>query len=248
MSNDVIRALVVDDEPAAREAVTCMLIGNHDVQVAGVATNAREAIERIRELKPDLLFLDIEMPDGNGFDVLSAVAGDLPRGVVFVTAHDEYAVRAFEVHALDYVLKPFGKPRFDAAVARAIERLRMLSATSLQSTIAAIQRIAVKTGSRTVLVDVDKIRWIEACDDYVRVHTAEQSHLVHERMSVLEKSLDTRHFVRIHRSCIVRVECVEEMHRESDGGGTIVVSGGVRLRVARARWSVLDSALAAAKR
>ena len=243
MKTEPVRAVVVDDEPSARDAVVALLLDEVAVRVIGTASNGKEAVDVVRRLKPDLLFLDIQMPDASGFEVLDALGPDVPGGVVFITAHDEHAVRAFEVHALDYVLKPFGRPRFHAAVKRAIERLRELDVLSLRSTIAAIRRIAVRTGSKLLIIPVEKVQWIEATGDYVRVHTEGVSHLVDQRMHTLERGLDPGEFLRIHRSCIVRLDRVEELHRESDGGGTIIIEGGVRLRVARARWDVLEAAL-----
>jgi two-component system LytT family response regulator len=243
MRAERIRAVIVDDEPSAREAVAMLLLGEPEVEIVGVAANAGEAVTVVRETTPDLLFLDIQMPDADGFAVLDALGADTPRGVVFVTAHDEHAIRAFEVHALDYLLKPFGKPRFHAAVARAIERLRALDGSTLQRTLAAIRRIAVRSGSKVTLVDVDAIQWIEAAGDYARVHTADQSNIIDQRMHALEQDLGTRDFIRIHRSAIVRLTSIAELHRESDGGGTIILAGGVRLRVARGRWEALQIAL-----
>jgi two-component system LytT family response regulator len=243
MRPEPVRAVVADDEPSAREAVLTFLAAEPAITVVGVASNGNETIDVVRKLQPELLFLDIQMPDADGFRVLHELGPDVPRGVVFVTAHDEHAVRAFEVHALDYVLKPFGRPRFHAAVARAIERLCELDKATLRSTIDAMQRVVVRTGSKVILVPVEDIRWIEACGDYVRVHTADESHLVDERMHALERSLDTKQFLRIHRSCIVRLDYVTELHRESDGGGTIIVRGNIRLRVARGRWQALEHAL-----
>jgi two-component system LytT family response regulator len=243
MTSERIRAVVVDDEPAARDAVATLLLGESAVELVGTAGNARDAVTTVRATKPDLLFLDIQMPDADGFAVLDALGEDVPRGVVFVTAHDEHAIRAFEVHALDYLLKPFGRPRFHAAVQRAIERRRALDSLSLQPTLAAMRRIAVRTGSRIVLVDVQAVQWAEAAGDYVRVHTADQSHLVDERMHVLEQQLGSRDFLRIHRSAIVRISAIAELHRESDGGGLIVLDSGVRLRVARGRRDGVERAL-----
>ena len=240
MKTDVVRAVIADDERAARDAIALMLSARNDVHVEAEAGSVAETVARVQACKPELLFLDIEMPDGTGFDVLEKLNGNLPRGVVFVTAHDEYAVRAFEVHALDYLLKPFGRQRFNQAVDRALERLRSMDALSLPPTLAAIRRVSVKSGSKTLLLDVGNIRWIEGADDYVRVHTADKSYLVDERLSAFEKQLDSREFLRVHRSCIVRIDCVEELHRESDGGGVLLVRGGVRLRVARSRWQDVE--------
>jgi len=263
-----VRAVVVDDEPAAREAIITLLAERPGVTVIGEATNGREAVERIRSLQPDLLFLDVQMPDQDGFRVLEALGPEVPRGIVFVTAHDEHAIRAFDVHALDYLLKPFGRQRFLAAVDRALERLSALDALALQRTLASIadrrharvepgqlanhalartqfpRRLAVRNGTRTVLVDVNGIDWIEAEGDYARIHTTAQTHLVALRMHALERSLEGEGtFMRVHRSIIVNLSRVRELHREADGGGTLVLHDGLCLRVARGRWDALQSAL-----
>jgi two-component system LytT family response regulator len=271
-AGSIVRAVVVDDEPAAREVVLSLLAEEPSVEVVGEAANGREAIDVVRRTRPDLLFLDIQIPDEDGFDVLAELGDEVPRGVVFVTAHDEHAVRAFDVHALDYVLKPFGRARFRAAVGRALERLRALDALTLQRTLASMaadrraearetgeltlppleprngreappRRLGVRTGARIVLVDVDDVDWIEADGDYARIHAGSRVHLVSQRMQALEQLLDGRAFARIHRSLIVNLSRVRELHRESDGGGTIVLEGGVRLRVARGRWDDLERAL-----
>ena len=264
-----VRAVVADDEPAAREAVITMLAEHPQVEVVGEATNGDEAVALIRRLRPDLLFLDIQMPDRDGFGVLDALGDDVPRGVVFVTAHDEHALRAFDVHALDYVLKPFGRPRFRAAVTRALTRLSALDALSLRDTLASMagdraaaatpageltlqkteerqsppRRLGVRTGSHIVLVDIDTIDWVESYGDYARVHVGRQTHVVAQRMHALERMFEAAEFVRIHRSLIVNLQRVRELHREPDGGGAIVLSNGVRLRVARGRWDALQAAL-----
>jgi two-component system, LytTR family, response regulator len=138
MTEAPVRALVVDDEPAARDVITTLLAEHEQIVVVGEASNGKDAVQLVRQLRPDLLFLDIQMPDQNGFGVLDELGADVPRGVVFVTAHDEHAVRAFEMHALDYVLKPFGRPRFGAAVTRALERLSALDALTVQRTLASM--------------------------------------------------------------------------------------------------------------
>ncbi|HJU87804.1 MAG TPA: LytTR family DNA-binding domain-containing protein [Gemmatimonadaceae bacterium] len=276
-TRSVVRAVVADDEPAGREAVLTLLAEEPRISVIGEASNGREAIDIVRRTRPDLLFLDIQMPDADGFGVLDALGGDVPRGVIFVTAHDQHALRAFDVHALDYVLKPFGRIRFRAAVTRALERLRALDALTLQRTLASMaadrairaaappgeltiadapqavsesraqrtapRRLGVRTGSKTVLVDVNDVEWIEAAGDYARIHAGKHVYLVSHRMQALERLLDTREFLRIHRSLIVNLSRVRELHRESDGGGTIILTNGVRLRVARGRWEELERAL-----
>ncbi len=267
----VVRAVVVDDEPAAREAVVTLLAEYPQVQVVGQATNGREAVDVVRRTKPDLLFLDVQMPDQDGFQVLAVLGSEVPRGVVFVTAHDEHALRAFDVHALDFLLKPFGRPRFSAAVARALERLDALDALTLQRTLASmardriaeighlidrsppdpsleavprpLRRIGVRTGTKVVLVDVDTIDWLEALGDYARIHAGQHSHVVAQSMQALERGLGPGEFLRIHRSLIVRLKRIRELHRESDGSGMIVLENRVRLRVARGRWEALQSAL-----
>jgi two-component system LytT family response regulator len=270
-----VRALVVDDEPTAREVVMTLLAEHATVQVVGEATNGKEAVDLVRRLRPDLLFLDIQMPDQDGFRVLEALGDDVPRGVVFVTAHDEHAIRAFDVHALDYVLKPFGRPRFKAAVTRALEGLRAMDALTLHRTLASMaadradsrpagelsigelaateaegkprapgpRRIGVRNGSKITLVDVDAIDWVEASGDYARIHAGERAYLVSQRMHALERLLEAREFVRVHRSLIVNVKRIRELHREPDGGGTLVLADGVRLRVARGRWESMERAL-----
>ena len=270
----IVRAIVVDDEPAAREVVTTLLAEHPTVELIGEATNGHEAVELVRRLRPDLLFLDIQMPDQDGFGVLEALGDDVPRGVVFVTAHDEHATRAFEVHALDYVMKPFGRPRFRAAVTRALERLRALDALTLQRTLASIsadrraigvpagelsvahaehrdasgsrhppRRLGVRVGSKIVLVDVEAIDWVEAEGDYARIHAGRQTHLVAQRMHAFERMLENGDFIRVHRSLIVNLKRIRELHRDADGGGTVILTDGVRLRVARGRWEALQEAL-----
>ena len=261
MSERSIRAVIVDDEPAARDVVRTMLDGHVDITIVGEAGNGLDAVRVVRSERPDLLFLDVQMPDRDGFGVLEALGGDVPRAVVFVTAHDAHAIRAFEVHALDYVLKPFGRPRFNAAVERAVERLSGIDALRLQRTLESMaedrrssagpraevalanQRIGVRLGQKLTLVEVASIDWVEADGDYARIHAGRASHLVSQRMHALEKYLEPFGFVRVHRSLIVNRERVHEMHREIDGSGVLVLTTGVRLRVARGRWDALEKAL-----
>jgi two-component system, LytTR family, response regulator len=264
-----IRVVVVDDEPAAREVVTTLLAELEGIDVIGEASNGREAIRLIREVRPDLVFLDVQMPDEDGFGVLEALGDDVPRGVVFVTAHDEHAVRAFEVHALDYLLKPFGRPRFRAAVHRALDRLHAVDTRTMSRTLSSMagdrralvappaeiqetdattgdqfpQRIGVRTGAKVVVVEVQSIDWVEASGDYARVHAGNGTYVITQRLHALERLLSAGGFVRIHRSLIVNVKRVRELHRESDGGGAIVLTTGVRLRVSRGRWEALQNAL-----
>jgi two-component system LytT family response regulator len=267
-----VRAVVVDDEPTAREVVRTLLAEHPTIEVVGQATNGKEAVQLVRQLKPDLLFLDIQMPDQDGFGVLEALGDDVPRGIVFVTAHDEHAIRAFDVHALDYVLKPFGRPRFRAAVTRALEGLQAMDVLTMQRTLASMaadradsvpagelsigeaaesskakpttpRRIGVRNGAKITLVDIDAIDWVEASGDYARIHAGKGTYLVSQRMHALERLLEAREFVRVHRSLIVNVKRIKELHRDPDGGGTLVLTDGVRLRVARGRWEAMERAL-----
>jgi two-component system LytT family response regulator len=263
-----LRALVVDDEPVAREAVRTLLQEEPAIEVVGEAGSGDEAIQCVRRLQPDLLFLDVQMPGRDGFEVLEALGPDVPRGVVFVTAFDEHALRAFDVHALDYVVKPFGRPRFAAAVARAVARLRAEDAASLRRALAGLarslkpssepagllalddsgspshpERLTVRLGSRILLVPVDEVDWIESDGDYVRIHAGGAAHFIAARTAALERLLDPRRFLRIHRSVIVNLSRVRELARDDDGGGAVVLHDGVRLRVARSRWEGLERAL-----
>lgn len=263
------RAVVVDDEPPAREVVTTFLADEPRVQVVGQAGDGNTAVELVRRLRPELLFLDVQMPDRDGFGVLEALGDDVPPGVVFVTAHDEHALRAFEVHALDYLLKPFGRPRFEAAVDRALRRLEAEDALAARQTLKALlegrradmeapadltppdpdagarpasRRLGVRVGARTILVPVDEVDWAEADGDYVRLHAGGKAHLLTTRLYTLEEALGSG-FLRIHRSVLVNLARVRELHRAPDGGGRILLDSDVQLRVARSRWEDLEGAL-----
>jgi two-component system LytT family response regulator len=267
-SGGSIRAVVVDDEPSAREVITSFLAREPRIEVVGEAANGDAAVELIRALSPDLVFLDVQMPDLDGFGVLAALGEDVPPGVVFVTAHDEHALRAFEVHAVDYLLKPFGRPRFDASVERALGSLEAKAALEMRRTLASLIdgqrsrgaepgafvgpdagnatgacRIGVRRGARTILLDVADVDWVEAAGDYARLHAGAEAYLVGSRMHELEAQLDAASFFRIHRSAIVNLAKVAELRREPDGGGVVLLRDGVRLRVARTRWEDLERAL-----
>jgi two-component system LytT family response regulator len=267
----MVRAVVVDDEPAARDAVRTFLGEHRGIRLVGEAGNGADAVALLRSVRPDLVFLDIQMPDEDGFGVLERLGPDVPPGVVFVTAHDQHAIRAFEVHALDYLLKPFGRPRFAATVQRALERLQALDALTLRRTLESMAddrrrateapveladgpeaadatataptRIGVRTGGRLILVGVNEIDWVEASGDHARIHAGRHAWLITQRMHALERLLREGEFLRIHRSLIVNLGRIREMHREADGAGTVVLQDGVRLRVARGRWDALQSAL-----
>lgn len=263
-----IRALVVDDEPAARDAVKTLLEEMPRIDVVGEAGTGRQAVEQVRTLSPDLLFLDIQMPDLDGFGVLEALGDGVPRAVVLVTAHDQYAQQAFEVRALDYVMKPFGRPRFLAAVERAVRRLDAEDALSLKETLRSLiqgvrpgpdeagpvewshepegrqaLRLGVRVGTRTILVNVADIDWVEADRELMKVHVGERMHVASGRMRDFETLVAGGRFHRIHRSTIVNLDRIRILDRDRDGGGSVVLASGVQLRVARSRWDALEKAL-----
>jgi len=237
-------ALLVDDEPLAREGLRMLLSGDPDVVAIHEAKNGREAVDSIRSLRPDLVFLDVQMPEVDGFAVVREVGADRMPAVVFVTAHDKYAIQAFEINAIDYLLKPVTAERFGAALARAKTRLSPASAgdanrqiLSLLETIAsprhALKRLAVRSAGKTVFVDVDEIDWIEAAENYVQLHAGRAEHLLHVTMNALEKSLDPDIFLRIHRSVIVNVRRIKELQPVMHGEYVITLANGVRLQSGR---------------
>lgn len=266
--SDRIRAVVVDDEPTAREAVKTLLEEVPRIDVVAEAATGSEAVAQVTTMQPDLLFLDIQMPDLDGFEVLEALGDRVPRGVVLVTAHDQYAQQAFEVRALDYVMKPFGRPRFLAAVERAVRRLDAEDALSLKETLRSLiqgvrpdpddagpvewsqetdgrsaLRLGVRVGTRTILVNVRDIDWVEADRDFMKVHVGDRMHVASGRMRDFEELVAGGRFHRIHRSTIVNLDRIRVLDRDRDGGGSVVLGSGVQLRVARGRWDALERAL-----
>jgi two-component system LytT family response regulator len=247
-----IRALIVDDEPLARRSLEILLAADPGIEIAGVCKNGREALARLAEAPLELVLLDVQMPGMDGFEVLARVpAGRLPA-VVFVTAHDRHALRAFEVSAVDYLLKPFDNARFARAIERAKETIRLGQARQLTERLLAVlggapaarpdaeapgrlDRITVKDGARVTVVAVSDIDWIEAEDYYAGIHVAGRVHLVREPLSDLEHRLDPRSFVRIHRSALVNVARVQELRSLPRGEAELVLRDGTRLPVSRGR-------------
>jgi two-component system, LytTR family, response regulator len=233
-----VRAAVVDDEPLAREGIRLLLGRDPEVTVVGEAGNASEALALLRTVRPQLVFLDVQMPGGDGFEVLSRAQRPLPL-VVFVTAFDSHALQAFDVHALDYVLKPFDDERFTQAVERAKQELRREAAAQIgERMLQGVQalertRVVVRDRGRVTFLDEDEIDWIEAADYYVELHVGARTYLHRESMAALEARLDTRRFVRIHRKAIVNIRCLREVRRDAGGGLVAVLSSGVSLPVAR---------------
>jgi two-component system, LytTR family, response regulator len=237
-----LRALIVDDEPLARTLVRVLLEGDPEVVVAGECSGVDAAAEAGRT-RPDILFLDVQMPEVDGFEVLARIGADKAPVVVFVTAYDQYAVRAFEVHALDYLLKPIDEARFREAVARSKLLARARRGGAMDPRLGALlddharhaRRFLVRTREKTVVVDADRIDWIEAADYYATLHVGGKAHLLRETLTELERRLDPRSFFRVHRSAIVNLERVREIHSLFRGDCELVLRDGTRVRLSRTR-------------
>lgn len=243
----VVKVAIVDDEPLAREGLRTLLRGDRDVEVVAECADGQAAIEAIRRTKPDIVFLDVQMPDLDGFDVLRALAGEPLPAVIFVTAYDKYALKAFEVHAVDYLLKPFHDERFAEALARAKarrgENMTERIARLLDERKPKIMRVLVKTGGRVLFIRADEIDWIEAADYYVKLHVAGKVHMLRESMAALEGRLDSDVFFRVHRSAIVNLERVRELQPFSRREHVLVLRDGTRLRLTRSRRERLAALL-----
>ncbi len=219
----MIRAVIVDDEPLAREGVRLLLAEDPEVTVVGEAAGGRAAVAALRRLRPDLVFLDVQLPDADGFDVLAEIPLAEQPVVVFVTAYDRYALRAFEVHALDYLLKPFSDDRFRDALRRAKARLREAPARP---------RLVIKDGGRVVFLPVDEIDWIESADYYAQLHAGRNAYLLRESLASLEARLDPARFVRVHRRVILNRDRLREV-RERGRAYVALLADGTELPVAR---------------
>ena len=242
-----LRALVVDDEPLARALVRVLLEREPGIVVAGECSGV-DAAGEIARTRPDIVFLDIQMPEVDGFEVLARVGPEAVPAVVFVTAHDRYAVAAFEVHAVDYLLKPIDQDRFAEAVARAKARARAGAPDPrLRSLLDDhARRFLVRTRDRTIVVGVDEITWIEAADYYATLHVrGGKAHLLRETLTDLAARLDPRKFCRVHRSAIVNLERVREIHPLFRGDAELVLDDGTRVRLSRARRRAFQEAFAA---
>jgi two-component system LytT family response regulator len=234
-----ISALVVDDEPLARRNLTLLLGGDPDIGSIEECASGAEAVEAIRRRRPDLLFLDVQMPECDGFDVLEYLGTDLPRAVIFVTAHDEYALRAFEAGALDYLLKPFDDARFTRALARAKEKIAHYASRQQMP-----RRLVVKAPRRLLFIDVSDVDWVEAASYYSCLHVGEETHIIRRTMAELERDLGDA-FVRIHRSTIVNLARVGGFELQNSGEYAVVLSTGIRLRLSRRYRQTLQSRLTA---
>lgn len=239
-----IRTLIVDDEPLGRERIRTLLASDPEIEVIEECSDGRQAIAAIEGSKPDLVFLDVQMPEMNGFAVLDAIASDHMPAIIFVTAYDHYAVQAFEVHALDYLLKSFDRERFQAALQRAKGEIQRSKAGLLNERLAGLledlqakqkrlTRLVVKSGGRIVFLRAEEIDWAEAADNYVRIHTGRDSHLIRETLHSLESRLNPEKFLRIHRSTLVNLDRILELQPIFHGDYLVKLHDGTELTLSR---------------
>jgi two-component system LytT family response regulator len=240
-----IRTVIIDDEPLAREGVRMLLEEDSEISVVAECANGRDALAAIGEQQPDLIFLDVQMPEMGGFEVLKAVGAERSPQVIFVTAYDKYALQAFEAHALDYLLKPFTVKRFNEALKRAKTQIQREQNGELNRKLASLledfkpqakylERVVVKNAGRVSFVSVEEIIWIEAAESYVRFHVeAGKSYLIRGAIGKLEAQLDPQKFLRIHRSIIVSLKRIKEMQPLFHGDYEIVLTGGARVTSSR---------------
>lgn len=237
-SSSKIRALVIDDEPLARSNILHLLRTNPEVEILGEYASAVDGLASIRTSKPDLVFLDVRMPEYDGFDMLEMLGADAPPAIIFVTAYDQYALKAFDTGALDYLLKPFNNARF----ARALDRARERIAYRRQAP-AKMDRITIKSAGQVIFLPVAHIDWIEAADYYASLHVGAKTHLVRRSMNDLESDLDPAQFCRIHRSTIVNLDRVRELRFDSDAEYELILATGAKLHLSRRYRKDLQSRL-----
>lgn len=246
-----IQALIVDDEPLARQRLRALLAEEDAVEVVGECADGVEALQAIRERAPDLVFLDVQMPALDGFGVLEQLPADELPVVIFVTAYDRYAIRAFEVHALDYLLKPFDRERFHKAVERARSRLRQPRAADVDPQMLALlddvksgrktlERLVIKSAGRVYFLRTDELDWIEAAGNYLRLHVGSDTHLLRETMNNLESRLDPERFLRVHRSTIVNIERIKELQPWFHGDYMVILKDGTQLPLSRSHRQKLQ--------
>ena len=240
-----IRTLVVDDEPIARARMVSLLREEADIELIGECSSGLQAKTAIEAHSPDLLFLDVQMPEMNGLDLARTIQASGTPAVVFVTAFDDYAIRAFEVHALDYLLKPFSAERFRAALGHAREHVAKRRAVGPAGAREATRRnrLMIKASGRIHFIRMADIDWCEAAGNYVRVHVGPQCYLVRDTMAHLESELDSTQFMRIHRSTIVNVDRVQEMQSSFNGEYVVLLRGGTRLTLSRGYRDAIQSRL-----
>jgi len=248
-----IRTLIVDDEPLARERIRQLLHKEPDIEILGECADGRDAVAAIDKYKPDLVFLDVQMPELDGFGVLDQLERRVMPAIVFVTAYDQFALRAFEVHALDYLLKPFDSGRFKKALERARERIQRLPADDLSRRISELladlkpapkqNRLAIKSGGKVLVLKIDDIDWVEAADNYVNLHIGNESHLHRETMAALEARFPAEKFMRISRSTMVNIERIKELQPMFHGEYSVILRNGTRLTLSRGYREKLNQLL-----
>ena len=253
-----LRALIADDEPLARERLRFLLSDDDEIEIVGECRNGREVIAALREKPTDVLFLDIRMPARGGFDVIEQLGADRMPVTVFVTAHNHYALRAFQVQALDYLTKPVEPERLKQTLARVKERVASKSALMAQEQLRSVldtirsasapesktwlKRVLVRNGTKDVMVSLDEVEWIEAADYYSCLHVGTRNYLLREPIRQLAETLDPDQFVRVHRSAIVNIGQVREILREGRSEGAVVLHSGQRLKMSKAGWQALLAA------
>ncbi|MGA8762053.1 MAG: response regulator [Candidatus Sulfotelmatobacter sp.] len=238
-----VRTIIVDDEPLARSNLAVLLRLDPQIEIVAECGSGVEALSEIRNAQPDLLFLDVQMPECDGFDVLEMLGQALPPAVVFVTAYDQYALRAFEAGALDYLLKPFDNARFDRALDRAKQRIAQGNDLPGKVLPRKLDRVAIKSAGQVLFVRISDVDWIEAADYYACLHVGPRTHLLRRSMSELEQELDPAAFCRIHRSAIVNLDRVRGLKLSEDGEYEVHLENGVRLRLSRRYRKQLQSRL-----
>ena len=260
-----IRTLIVDDEPLARDGIRVLLQRDSDFEIVGECATGEAAVESVRTLTPDLVFLDVQMPKMNGFEVVDRIEPNQAPVVIFVTAYDQYALTAFEHHALDYLLKPFDDERFDKTLQRAKKQLQQQQAhqfsrqlmhlmedyrggdqpsdSPMASGNRYVARLAIRSAGRVLFLKTCEIDWIEAADYYVKLHVGGKAHLLRQTMTNQERRLDPARFIRIHRSTIVNLERVKELRSQAQGEYAVCLDDGTRLRLSRSRKERLSELL-----
>jgi two-component system, LytTR family, response regulator len=245
MTKSEIKVLVVDDEFLGRERIRSLLGEHADIKIVGECVNGREAVEAIQNLKPDLVFLDVQMPKIDGCEVVEIIGPENMPMVIFVTAYDEYAIQAFEINAVDYLLKPFDKERFEKAVDRAKREIKTQellteikgnlrkSSKEIETEPQFLKRVPVKSASGTTFVPTEEIDWIAASGHYLELHTGNKTHLIREKLSVMEGKLDPQVFMRIHRSTIVNLERIKSLHPMFNGDQLVILKNGRELNLSR---------------
>lgn len=239
-----IRTLIVDDEQLARERLLSLLRGDPDIEIIGECSTGKEAIAAIKAESPDLVFLDVQMPEGDGFEVLESIDFHTMPIVVFVTAYDQYAIRAFDVHALDYLLKPFDQQRFEQALVRAKSEVVLRNNTNVNQKLLSmlehieshkknLDRILVKSSGKVFFLKFDEIDWVESAGNYVKMHVGSESHLLRETMSEMERKLGNEKFVRIHRTVIVNLDRIKELQPWFNGEYVVILNNGIKLTASR---------------